>query len=285
MTAAKIIYGTAWKKERTTALVVSAVLNGFRAIDTAAQPKHYREDLVGEALRELQEKHGIKREDLWIQTKFTQLLGQDRSLPLPYRPNEGIKNQLLSSVEQSLGVLGVAYLDSVLMHSPCKSASDTEAAFRALVELQDAGKVKHIGMSNTYDVAILEAIERACGKRVQIVQNRWHEGNHWDRGVARYCRENGIQYQSFWTLSGSPRLLAHPSLQTIANAKNCTPEQALFRLAQLHGITPLSGTTNEQHMREDVAVQDIDLENHLDAASNDEVSVAVRDVARLVWGL
>ena len=38
----RLIYGTAWKKEATTELVIRAVLNGFRGIDTACQPKHYR---------------------------------------------------------------------------------------------------------------------------------------------------------------------------------------------------------------------------------------------------
>jgi hypothetical protein len=38
----RLIYGTAWKKEATTQLVINAVLNGFRGIDTACQPKHYR---------------------------------------------------------------------------------------------------------------------------------------------------------------------------------------------------------------------------------------------------
>jgi hypothetical protein len=38
----RLIYGTAWKKEATTQLVVKAILNGFRGIDTACQPKHYR---------------------------------------------------------------------------------------------------------------------------------------------------------------------------------------------------------------------------------------------------
>ncbi|CAF4276806.1 unnamed protein product [Rotaria sp. Silwood2] len=38
----RLIYGTAWKKEATKDLVIQAVLNGFRGIDTACQPKHYR---------------------------------------------------------------------------------------------------------------------------------------------------------------------------------------------------------------------------------------------------
>ncbi|KAH9830336.1 Aldo/keto reductase [Rhodofomes roseus] len=276
MTTAKIIYGTAWKKERTTELVVSAVLNGFRAIDTAGQPKHYNEELVGEALEILQKQHGIKREDLWIQTKFTSLGGQDRSKPLPYNPSDPIPTQIQTSVQNSLKNLRTTYLDSLLLHSPLSRLPDTVAAWRALVELQDSGTVRTIGMSNTYDVRILEKLEQETGRRVQIVQNRWFEGNAWDREVCRYCRERGIQYQSFWTLSGSPSLLAHPSLRAVAQAKHCTPAQALFRLAQLHGVTPLSGTTSVQHMQEDVAAEEIELTEELKGGE-------ARDIVRLVW--
>lgn len=67
--------------------------------------------------------------------------------------------------------------------------------------------------------------------------------------------------RSFWTLSGSPSLLKHASVGAICAAKGCTPAQALFRIAQLHGITPLSGTTNEKHMDDDVSATKIDLED------------------------
>ena len=50
-----IMYGTAWKKERTAELVVQAVREGFRGIDTACQPKHYFEPGVGAALRTLEQ--------------------------------------------------------------------------------------------------------------------------------------------------------------------------------------------------------------------------------------
>ena len=46
-----MIYGTAWKQEHTADLVFNALKAGFRAIDTANQPRHYREDLVGEGIR------------------------------------------------------------------------------------------------------------------------------------------------------------------------------------------------------------------------------------------
>ncbi|PSR75269.1 hypothetical protein PHLCEN_2v9235 [Hermanssonia centrifuga] len=123
--------------------------------------------------------------------------------------------------------------------------------------LQDAGKVKYIGVSNSYDVSLLEALEADGGRRVQVVQNRWFEGNGWDAEVLAYCRKHGIQYQSFWTLTGSPSLLSHPLMKSFAEAKGCTPAQAVYRLAQHHGITPLSGTSNEEHMRADIAVEEI----------------------------
>jgi hypothetical protein len=60
------IYGTAWKKERTENLVYQAIHAGFRAIDTAAQPKHYREDLVGKGIERTIREGFVKREDLYV---------------------------------------------------------------------------------------------------------------------------------------------------------------------------------------------------------------------------
>lgn len=64
--------------------------------------------------------------------------------------------------------------------------------------------------------------------------------------------------RSFWTLSGSPNLLAHPSVGAIVSAKGCTPAQALFKIAQMTGVTPISGTTNETHMGHAVATEKLD---------------------------
>ena len=78
-----MIYGTAWKKEITSDFVFEAIKYGFKAIDTACQPKHYREDLVGIGLQKAYEKLDLKREDLFLQTKFTQIDGQDKA-NMPY---------------------------------------------------------------------------------------------------------------------------------------------------------------------------------------------------------
>ncbi|KAJ7163540.1 NADP-dependent oxidoreductase domain-containing protein [Mycena crocata] len=270
---ARLIYGTAWKEQRTAPLVVAAVLKGFRSIDTACQPKHYREDLVGEALLTLKNEHGIKREDLFLQTKFTPISGQTTSKPLPYDPATSITTQINASFAVSLSHLNTTYLDSYILHSPLPTIAETLEAWTALGALQDAGHVRVIGVSNTYDLRVLEAL--VAIRPLQVVQNRWYERNRWDRDVCRYCKEHGIEYQSFWTLSGSPSLLASPEVVAIAKASQCTPAQVLFKFATMGGVTPLSGTTNETHMEEGAAIPVLELQDPLGQ---------LKILENLVWG-
>ena len=63
---AAFLYGTAWKKEKTAELVYQALCSGFRAVDTAAQPKHYREDLVGDGIRRAINEGKVSRDDLFV---------------------------------------------------------------------------------------------------------------------------------------------------------------------------------------------------------------------------
>lgn len=62
------IYGTAWKKDRTADLVSTALNAGFRAVDTAAQPRHYQEHLVGDGIRKAIADGLVRREDLYVST-------------------------------------------------------------------------------------------------------------------------------------------------------------------------------------------------------------------------
>src|SRR5574337_1986256 len=84
-------YGTAWKEERTEALVREALAAGFRAIDTANQRKHYFEAGVGAAIAA----SGVPRDQLFLQTKFTFRDGQDDRLP--YDPRAPIADQVAQS--------------------------------------------------------------------------------------------------------------------------------------------------------------------------------------------
>ena len=127
--------------------------------------------------------------------RYTPIGGQDRKKPLPYDPTASIETQINSSCEKSLENLKTSYLDCLLLHTALDTLPNTVTAWKTLVALQDAGKVKHIGVSNVYDVEVLEALHHDGGKMVEVVQNRWFEGNGWDKAVLHYCRRNNIQYQ------------------------------------------------------------------------------------------
>lgn len=105
-----VIYGTAWKEDRTESLVAQAIEAGFRAIDTANQRKHYYEEGVGQAVKKAIAARSVPRADLFLQTKFTYARGQDHRLP--YDPKAPVAEQLRQSFESSLEHLGTDYLDS-----------------------------------------------------------------------------------------------------------------------------------------------------------------------------
>ena len=100
----RLLYGTAWKEERTKALTISALAAGFRVIDTANQRKHYNETAVGDALAEaMRVIPKISRERLYLQTKFTFETGQDQRLP--YDRRAPVPVQVEQSFESSLAHL------------------------------------------------------------------------------------------------------------------------------------------------------------------------------------
>ena len=105
----RILYGTAWKKMRTQELVRVAIERGFRGIDTACQPKHYQEAGVGAGVAAcLNDK--LRRSDLYLQTKFTPLSGQDPA-HVPYDPGAPLAQQVAQSFSTSLLNLQSDYVD------------------------------------------------------------------------------------------------------------------------------------------------------------------------------
>ncbi|SPQ97345.1 unnamed protein product (mitochondrion) [Plasmodiophora brassicae] len=254
-----MLYGTAWKADRTSRLVVQAVLAGFRGIDTACQPKHYNEAGVGDALETLAKAHGIARESLYVQTKFTSLAGQDRTKPLPYDPNASLTDQVHQSVQTSLTNLRTTYLDGLNLHGPLPTHRETMEVWRAMEAVHQAGTAKSIGVSNFYSLGDFRSLVDDAVVKPAVLQNRFYADTGYDVELRRYCRHHGIVYQSFWSLTANPRLVHSDVVLAIAGKMKVTPEQVWFRFLIDLGIVPLSGTTNEQHMRDDVAVHKMGL--------------------------
>jgi diketogulonate reductase-like aldo/keto reductase len=245
-----LFYGTAWKKADTTKLVSLALQQGFRAFDTACQPKHYREDLVGEAIAQASD---IAREDLFIQTKFTPVDGQDRA-NIPYDPAVPLEDQVRQSFDVSLKNLRTTYLDAVLLHSPLP-IDESVTVLNVLNELKEKGKVRHLGISNIYSVSVLQNVmSRLPPSTIQIVQNRFYNLTDHDVGIRSLCRNSSIVYQSFWTLTGNPQIWHSSDIEEIASRIGTSRECTFYRFCMQMGITVLDGTTKERHMKEDLAV-------------------------------
>jgi len=252
------MYGTAWKKEATSALVQSAVQSGFRAVDTANQLIHYDEAQVGAALQSLA-KNGIARADLFLQTKFTSVDGQGgRS---PYDPSAELAVQVEQSFASSLRHLGTDYLDSYVLHSPYSrrglGRSDWEV-WGAMEDLYRSGKTKTIGISNVAAHQLAELCERAQVKPM-MVQNRCFAALGWDIDVRQICREHAVVYQGFSLLTANREALIAPPVRAIAARVNAGIAQVIFRFAMQLGMLPLTGTTSAQHMRDDLEAERLEL--------------------------
>ena len=258
VTLPSFMYGTAWKKDATAQLVQLAVSSGFMAIDTANQIIHYDEALVGEALLALDLK-GIRRETLFLQTKFTPVGGQDHRTP--YDPSSDITNQVGESFESSLRHLHTEYVDSYVLHGPYSRAGLGEAdweVWAAIEGIYESGRTRMIGISNVNAGQLRQLCEKAEIKPM-VVQNRCYAVLGWDKEVREICQANGIVYQGFSLLTANPETLADPETQRIAKRLRTGPEQVIFRFAMQIGILPLTGTTSEQHMKEDLQVENSEL--------------------------
>ena len=248
------MYGTAWKKTATAELVQLAVASGFQAIDTANQLIHYDEALVGKALGVL-EKKGIKRESLFLQTKFTSVDGQDHRTP--YDPSAELTVQVGQSFESSLTHLGTDYLDSYVLHAPFQRRGLGEAdweVWAAMEGLCRSGKTRMIGISNVMAGQLEQLCEQAELKPM-IVQNRCFAALGWDREVREICRCHGIIYQGFSLLTANRQVRGDPEIHAIAKRLGTGPAQVIFGFAIQVGMQPLTGTTNPQHMTEDLAAE------------------------------
>jgi diketogulonate reductase-like aldo/keto reductase len=252
-----IIYGTAWKKERTAALVEQALTLGFRGIDTAGQPKHYDEAGVGLGLAQAM-KSGLNRHDIYLQTKFTSLDGQDPKR-VPYDPKASLSRQVEQSFAQSLQNLRADYVDGLVLHSPLPKWKDLLEVWNAMESIVDAGGARLLGISNCYEPERLEDLYASARIKPAVLQNRFYAQTGYDRELRHFCGRNGIIYQSFWTLTANPDILAHQTVKELSKKYQRTPSQIFYRYLTQVGILPLIGTTSSIHMREDLDIFNFEL--------------------------
>ncbi|MFM8330521.1 MAG: aldo/keto reductase family protein [Candidatus Methylumidiphilus sp.] len=248
----KIIYGTAWKKERTADCVELALALGFRGIDTACQPKHYDEPGVGEGLARCLA-DGLARADVYLQSKFTPANGQDPKR-MPYDPKAGLPEQVAQSFATSLRNLQTDYLDCLVLHSPLADEADLLAVWRAMEDIVANGGAKQLGISNCYALPQLERLYAQAAVKPAVLQNRFYADTGYDLAIRAFCHERQILYQSFWTLTANPQVLRSDIVSAMAEKHGQMPEQIFFRYLTQIGVIPLTGTRSELHMCEDLEI-------------------------------
>src|SRR6476620_2002132 len=145
----RFLYGTAWKEDETARLTELALRQGFRAIDTANQRKHYHEAAVGQGIAAAIAAGLVTRDDLFLQTKFTFRAGQDDRLP--YDPRAPIARQVAQSFASSLEHLGIEAVDSYVLHGPSQRIGLRDAdweAWSAMEAIHRSSRARFLGVSN-----------------------------------------------------------------------------------------------------------------------------------------
>jgi diketogulonate reductase-like aldo/keto reductase len=253
------LYGTAWKEDRTEALTELALRSGFRGIDTANQRRHYFEAGVGQALAAAYRAGVVTRADLFLQTKFTYEGGQDHRLP--YDPAANLSTQVAQSMASSLEHLGTDHVDSYVLHGPASGSGWTEhdaEVWAAMIKERDGGRTRSLGVSNV-SLRHLRQMIATGAEPPAFVQNRCFARVGWDRDVRAFCREHKIVYQGFSLLTANVPVRHDRLIAAIAARTGATPAQVVFRFAQAVGMLPLTGTSDPQHMKEDLACGQVTL--------------------------
>ena len=252
ITVPDFLYGTAWKEDRTPALTELALRAGFRGIDTANQRRHYFEAGVGQGLAAAYRAGGLARADVFLQTKFTYQNGQDQRLP--YDPSADVSTQVAQSMQSSLEHLGTDHVDSYVLHGPASGygwSEDDVEAWRAMAKERDAGRTRLLGVSNV-SLRHLQQMEATGAEAPAFVQNRCFARLGWDRGVRAHCQARNIVYQGFSLLTANPEVMNSRLVAGLASRLGATPAQIVFRFAQAVGMLPLTGTTDAEHMQQDL---------------------------------
>jgi diketogulonate reductase-like aldo/keto reductase len=252
-------YGTAWKQDQTARLTEMALNTGFRAIDTANQRKHYFEEGVGAGLTNFLTASKTKRDDIFIQTKFTYARGQDHRKP--YDETAPYAKQVKQSFESSLQHLGVAHIDSYILHGPFTGygiSREDQEVWRAIESLQTSGKVKLIGVSNVSADQLKDLYDFATVKP-SFAQIRTFAANAWESDTREFCNKHSIIFQGFSLLTANQRELQSDLIYNLAEKYQREISQIVFRFAKQLGVIPLTGTSDLNHMKIDLETDDFEL--------------------------
>src|SRR3954469_5613535 len=232
---------------------------GVDFIDTANSYGPYvSEELIAEALSPYD---GVS-----VATKA----GLTRHGPNQWLP-VGRPEYLRQECEMSLIRLGVDQIDLWQLHRIDRKVP-REEQFGVMKELQDEGKVRHLGLS---EVSIDDIKEAQEVFEVATVQNIYNLTNRQHEDVLQYCESEGIGFIPWFPLAAGDLAKPGGPVAEAAEAHDATPGQIALAWLLQHSevMLPIPGTGSVEHLEENVAAADIELSEDevtkLDEAADD----------------
>jgi diketogulonate reductase-like aldo/keto reductase len=230
--------------------VLYALEIGYRLIDTAQMYGNERE--VGNAVR----RSGIPREEIFVTTKLN-------------NSNHGYE-RALSSLETSLDLMGLSYVDLFLIHWPVEDLRGE--SWRALEKLLEEGKCRTIGVSNYMTWHLKEILEQSS--TVPAVNQVEFSPYLYQKDLLEFCRSKTIQLEGYSPLTKGENL-GDPALGAMASRYSKTSPQILLRWALQKGIVTIPKSTNRERLKENADIFDFEISQE-DMESLDSFNIDLR---------
>jgi 2,5-diketo-D-gluconate reductase A len=219
--------------------VIEAARIGYRHVDTAV--KYGNETGVGRGLA----KSGVHREEWFVTTKLDgHYQGDDKAV---------------AGLEESLGRLGLDYVDLLLIHWPLPARDQFVSTWKTFIRLQEEGKARAIGVSN-FKPAHLERLISETGVIPAVNQIELSPAIP-RREQRAFDQEHGIVTESWSPIGGgSGDLLREPVLAQLAEKHGRTPGQIVLRWHVQNGLVAIPKSRNPERMAQNLAVFDFELD-------------------------
>ena len=225
-------------KEDCTKTVITALIAGYRHIDTAQA--YFNEDEVGDAIAQ----SGIDRKDIFLTTKV-------------WIDNYG-EGKTYDSVINSMKKLKTDYLDLILLHQP---VGDYYSAYRDLEKLYNEGKVKAIGVSNFYpdrlvDICLFSSIKPHVNQIEINVFNQQIEAKKW-------ADKYGVVLEAWAPFAeGRNNMFTNETLVSITKKHSKSVAQVILKWLNTRGIVALSKSVHENRIIENFNIEDFTLDDN-----------------------
>jgi 2,5-diketo-D-gluconate reductase A len=222
----------------TAACCAEALRAGYRSIDTAEG--YQNEAGVGQAVRD----SGVPRREIFLTSKLRNAAHR--------------RDDALREFDETMRQLGIEQLDLFLIHWPVPSRDHYVEAWKTLIELRDAGRIRSIGVSN-FNLDHLERIIGETGVTPAVNQIELHP-RFQQRDKRAFHKKHKIAIES-WSPLGSGSLIDNPAIGAIAKKHGRSPAQVMIRWHLDEGLIVIPKSVTPARIRENIAVFDFALDD------------------------